>query len=327
MDTIAILVCYNGKWVTSKKMCTYEGGDSKGIIVSRNITFSELLERVHRIVNTENKEDKLCLKFSVSISSNECKRIKIEDNDNVKFFIKYICDVIPSSSFTGQHRRQGSDKCLESNGDVHGDFGTEYLDMINFTRVEGVHSGDNGTEMNGLQMHSAPPILANLETFSQVGVVGFGTMSELSIRHNWRQMGEQNEHNLGIVNDEEEDIESAYSWNNWDPKLEVGKIFSSKEALSNKLQLVVVRDPCPWRLRASSYGEKNFMIVKYNPVHECDMSFIHEKHRHASAKLVGNAVKRKLKDSHTIYTPSDIIRDVKQNFSVTINYCKAWRSR
>ncbi|KAI5335551.1 hypothetical protein L3X38_025684 [Prunus dulcis] len=108
--------------------------------------------------------------------------------------------------------------------------------MIDFTGVEGVHSGDNGMEMNGLQMHSAPPILAHLETFSQVGVVGFGIMYELSIRHNWRQMGEQNVHNLGIINDEEEEeIESAYSRNNSDPKLEVGKIFSSKEALSNKL--------------------------------------------------------------------------------------------
>ncbi|KAI5312704.1 hypothetical protein L3X38_041878 [Prunus dulcis] len=53
MDTIAILVCYNGKWVTSKKMCTYEGGDSKDIIVSRNITFSELLEPVDKIVNRQ----------------------------------------------------------------------------------------------------------------------------------------------------------------------------------------------------------------------------------------------------------------------------------
>ncbi|CAL8084251.1 unnamed protein product [Prunus armeniaca] len=371
MDTIAILVCYNGKWVTSKKMCTYEGGDTKGIIVSRNITFGELLERVHKIVNTDNREVKLCLKFLVSISSNECKHIKIEDNDDVKFFIKYSCDVIPSKvapllvsiedkgvtnvvgdrmHITTDMSRMAcsSNAIVESNGDVHGDFGTQYLDMIDFTGVEGVHSGDNGTEMNGLQMHSAPPILAHLETFSQVGVVGSETTSERSIRHNWRQMGEQNVHNLGIVNEEEEDIESAYSRNNWDPKLEVGKIFSSKEALSNKLQLAAVRGhfefkvkqscksrlvvvcsqgSCPWRLRASSYGEKNFMIVKYNPVHECDMSFIHDKHRHASAKLVGNAVKRKLKDSRTIYTPSDIIRDVKQNFGVTINYCKAWRSR
>ncbi|KAI5313312.1 hypothetical protein L3X38_042486 [Prunus dulcis] len=155
--------------------------------------------------------------------------------------------------------------------------------MIDFTGVEGVHSGDNGTEMNGLQMRSAPPILAHLETFSQVGVVGFGTTSELSIRHNWRQMGEQNVHNLGIVNDEE--------------KILKARIHGIIE--------IQIGSPCPWRLRASSYEEKNFMIVKYNPVHECDMSFIQDKHRHASAKLIGNAVKRKLKDSRTIYTPSD----------------------
>ncbi|XP_034197459.1 uncharacterized protein LOC117612938 [Prunus dulcis] len=123
-----------------------------------------------------------------------------------------------------------SNAIVESNGDVHGDFGIEYLDMIDFTGVEVMHSGDNGTEMNGLQMHSALPILAHLETFSQVGGITF----ELSIQHNLRQMGEQNMRNL---------------------------------------------------------------------------------------------VKRKLKDSRTIYTPSDIIRDVKQNFGVTINYCKAWRSR
>ncbi|CAL2246399.1 unnamed protein product [Prunus armeniaca] len=150
--------------------------------------FGELLERVHKIVNRDNREDKLCLKFSVSISSNECKHIKIKDNDDVKFFIKYICEVIPSkvapllvsiedrgvTNVVGDHihittdmsrMACSSNAIVESNGDVHGDFGTEYLDMIDFTRVEGMHSGDNGMEMNGLQMHLAPPILANLEKF------------------------------------------------------------------------------------------------------------------------------------------------------------------
>ncbi|CAL8089590.1 unnamed protein product [Prunus armeniaca] len=58
METIVILVCYNGKWVTSKKMCKYEGGDSKGLIVPWTIKFSELLDRVHQIGNTNSREDK-----------------------------------------------------------------------------------------------------------------------------------------------------------------------------------------------------------------------------------------------------------------------------
>ncbi|CAL2265815.1 unnamed protein product [Prunus armeniaca] len=78
METIIILVCYNGKWVTSKKMCKYEGGDSKGLIVPRTNTFAELLDRVHQIGNTNSREDKVCLKFSALVTSNEWKHIKIE---------------------------------------------------------------------------------------------------------------------------------------------------------------------------------------------------------------------------------------------------------
>ncbi|KAI5317932.1 hypothetical protein L3X38_037639 [Prunus dulcis] len=63
METIIILVCYNTKWVTSKKMCKYKGGDSKGLIVPQTITFAKLLYRVHQIGNTNCREDNVCLKI------------------------------------------------------------------------------------------------------------------------------------------------------------------------------------------------------------------------------------------------------------------------
>ncbi|KAI5343033.1 hypothetical protein L3X38_010909 [Prunus dulcis] len=94
METIVILVCYNGKWVSSKKMCKYEGGDSKGLIVPRTIKFAELLDRVHQIGNTNSREDKICLKFSVLVASNEWKHIKIEDDDDVSFFMKYNSEIV-----------------------------------------------------------------------------------------------------------------------------------------------------------------------------------------------------------------------------------------
>ncbi|BBH05491.1 hypothetical protein Prudu_016891 [Prunus dulcis] len=73
-----------------KKMCKYEGGDSKGLIVPRTIKFAELLDRVHQIGNTNIREDKICLKFSVLVASNEWKHIKIEDDDD------YNSEVTPS---------------------------------------------------------------------------------------------------------------------------------------------------------------------------------------------------------------------------------------
>ncbi|XP_020409192.1 uncharacterized protein LOC109946269 [Prunus persica] len=69
------------------------------------------------------------------------------------------------------------------------------------------------------------------------------------------------------------------------------------------------------------------MIVRCTTVHECDLRFVSDKHRQATAALVATSLKRKLKDSRTIYTPSDIMRDVKHNFGCTIHYSKAWKAR
>ncbi|VVA37611.1 PREDICTED: FAR1-RELATED, partial [Prunus dulcis] len=80
-------------------------------------------------------------------------------------------------------------------------------------------------------------------------------------------------------------------------------------------------------VRASRIGEYSFMIVRCTTVHECDLRFVSDKHRQATAALVASSLKRKLKDCRTIYTPSDIMRDVKHNFGCTIHYSKAWKAR
>ncbi|CAL8155373.1 unnamed protein product [Prunus armeniaca] len=203
MKTIVILVCYNGKWVTSKKMCKYKGGDSKGLIVPRTITFAELLDRVHQIGNINSKEDKVCLKFSVLVASNEWKHIKIEDDDDVKFFMKYNCEVTPSKlvpllvsiedkeltndvidsmHITTNSSRMGcslvaiveSNEVTQNNtnvADVRGDVGTDFMDMIDFNEVEKMHGGDNGTERNEVLVYSALPILGRLNTSAQLPIM------------------------------------------------------------------------------------------------------------------------------------------------------------
>ncbi|XP_021828016.1 uncharacterized protein LOC110768555 [Prunus avium] len=161
-------------------------------------------------------------------------------------------------------------------------------------------------------------------------------------------MGEQNRYNVAGVNDGEAYLDTGYSRSDWNPKITAGKIFSSKGALLTELQLTALRGhfefkvqfsctkrllvvfcqrPCPWRVRASRIGEYNFMIVRCTSVHECDLRFVHDDHRQATAALVATSFKRKLKDSRTIYTSSDIMRDVKHNFGFTIHYLKAWKAR
>ncbi|CAL2270609.1 unnamed protein product [Prunus armeniaca] len=197
-------------------------GDSEGLIVPWTITFVELLDRVHQIGNTNSREDKVCLKFSVLVTSNEWKHIKIEDDDDVKFFMKYNCEITPSKLapllvsiedngltndvVDSMHIMTDSSRMfcssvaiVESNevtrnntnvADVGGDVGTDFIDMIDFSEVEEMHGGDNGTERNEVSVYSGPPILGPLNTSAQLPIMPSGGESERTREHYLSQMGE-----------------------------------------------------------------------------------------------------------------------------------------
>ncbi|XP_021821693.1 uncharacterized protein LOC110763249 [Prunus avium] len=284
-----------------------EGGDSKGLIVPRTITFAELLDSVHQIDSSRMGRSSVAI-----VESNEVT----QNNTNVV--------------------------------DVGGDVGTDFMDMIDFSEVEEMHGGDNGIERNEVSVYSAPPNLGRLDTSAQLPIMRLGGESEPTHGHYLSQMGEQNQYNVAGVNDEEAYLDRGYSRCDWNPIIQVGQIFSSKGALLTELRLTALRGhfefkvqfsctkrllvvccqrPCRWRVRASRIGEYNFMIVRCTAVHECDLRFVNDNHRQATTTLVATSFKRKLKDSRTIYTPSDIMRDVKHNFGLTIHYSKAWKAR
>ncbi|CAL2257833.1 unnamed protein product [Prunus armeniaca] len=96
MDTVGILVCYNGSWVRKDNIDNYEGGEAKGIIVSRNITFPDLVQRIYKIMDADSNKDIVTLKYSVTLSSSVYKHIRFEDNDDVQYFVKYNTDVMAS---------------------------------------------------------------------------------------------------------------------------------------------------------------------------------------------------------------------------------------
>ncbi|XP_020426604.1 uncharacterized protein LOC109950869 [Prunus persica] len=277
METIIILVCYNEKWVTSKKMSKYEGGDSKGLIVPRTIKFAEQLDRVHQIGNTNSREDKYNSK--VAPSKLAPLLVSIEDKGLTN-------DVVHSTHITTDSSRMGhsSVAIVESN--------------------EVTWNNKNVTDVGATQL----PIMR------------LGGESEPTRQHYWSQMGEQNRYNEAGVNDDGAYLDSGFSRSDWNPKITVGKF-------SLRLLVVCCQLPCPWRVRASRIGEYIFMIVRCTTVHECDLRFVCDKHRQATVALVATSLKRKLKDSQTIYTPSDIMRDVKHSFGCTIHYSKAWKAR
>ena len=49
--------------------------------------------------------------------------------------------------------------------------------------------------------------------------------------------------------------------------------------------------------------------------------------RQATTDIIARTIKSKYMDPRSKYNPRDIQRDLKQNYGVTIDYQKAWRSR
>ncbi|KAI5342189.1 hypothetical protein L3X38_010064 [Prunus dulcis] len=126
METIVILVCYNGKWVTSKKMCKYEGGDSKGLIVPRPSNLLNCWTVCIRLYNSEVTPSKLAPLL-----------VSIEDKGLTN-------DVVHSMHITTDSSRMGhsSVAIVESNEvtwnntnvtDVGGEVGTDFIYMIDFS--------------------------------------------------------------------------------------------------------------------------------------------------------------------------------------------------
>ncbi|KAI5339355.1 hypothetical protein L3X38_018627 [Prunus dulcis] len=110
--------------------------------------------------------------------------------------------------------------------DVGGEVGTDFMDMIDFSEVEELHGGDNGTERNEASVYSSLPILGYLNTSAQLPVMRLGGESEPTREHYWSQMGEQNRYNEASVNDGEAYLDNGFSRSDWNPKITVGQIFS-----------------------------------------------------------------------------------------------------
>lgn len=82
LTKLRLLVNYNGKWANSR----YTGDKTKGILVSKDITYKELEDRAYRIVGVDPHEYKIVLNAKYE-SKQPTQPAEIIDDDDLKFFI------------------------------------------------------------------------------------------------------------------------------------------------------------------------------------------------------------------------------------------------
>lgn len=76
------MVNYNGKWANSR----YTGDKTKGILVSKDITYEELEDRAYRIMGVDPHVHKIVMKAKYE-SKEPTQPAEIIDDDDLKFFI------------------------------------------------------------------------------------------------------------------------------------------------------------------------------------------------------------------------------------------------
>ncbi|XP_050233537.1 uncharacterized protein LOC126682024 [Mercurialis annua] len=106
--------------------------------------------------------------------------------------------------------------------------------------------------------------------------------------------------------------------------------FQFRSYKSCKIEYIAIcNEPgCEWKLRASRNKKSSVFIVrKFNNVHTCKVGERMADKRQATYDLVGNFIKDKYSNFKTVYTPADIIRDMKKEYGVELSYQTAWRSK
>ncbi|BBN70309.1 hypothetical protein Prudu_1456S003400 [Prunus dulcis] len=356
MDTVGILVCYNGNWVKKDNIESYEGGEAKGIIVSRNVTFSELVERIYKIMDAEPTKYSVTLKYSVPVSASVSKQIRVEDNDDVQYFLKYNTDVMASKVTP----LVASLKNIEGHG-IEGCNGIVSVESSNAPATfvverRNVAISHNETENGGNGFNWS----------DWVEEVHFESGENIVADFN-QPSNEEEPYSAPILHPHEDSVRNPplCSVDRCNLNLPgnqvrvkciqfglirsmVGRVYPNKIALLKTISLAAIRGhfrfrtvqsgkrrfcvrcwqvPCPWKLRAYKVGLHEFKVVKYDPLHECDLRFVSSHHPQATAELVSDCVKWRFQDARSIYTAADIKTDVKKKFGVSISYSTAWRSR
>ena len=86
-SSVRLLISYEGQWRTVKQgLWSFEGQKAKGITVSKDITFHELVERLHSILMIDGSQYDLDIRFLVN-SVVPMAPIVMQNDEDVNFFI------------------------------------------------------------------------------------------------------------------------------------------------------------------------------------------------------------------------------------------------
>lgn len=298
MSQVRVLVMYDGEWFSSSGHFVYNGGKTKGIIISDKITYQELVDRLYQLVKVDPNEYAIIMKalYKANIPTIPAE---IVNDDDVRFFI----DENVAQPTDARSPLCITLKCRESQFQ-EGEGCYPILDHQN-----PFASGSESNQLSvvvpatqeGTQVEKPDPIAFDDDAMH----ISFGTQAELGcgdalLADDLEVVAQHNAQDEDVPHVEYGDklhvrrfdhsVAIDDPFNSYED-IACGKMFANKKELRKKLKLGAVKnnfefkvrkstkdrfevvcadENCKWRLRATKpKDEEYFLIRRFSNVHIC----------------------------------------------------------
>ncbi|XP_050207457.1 uncharacterized protein LOC126656877 [Mercurialis annua] len=308
MEFIQVLMQHDGQWNEDGKYTDFK---MTGILLEMNCTFNSFIELVYQSLQVQDTETELDIQYLIS---DDYPPVKIADERSLRFYIQLkkselnftrypICIILnKSASFLETSSSEAANNSLL----VHED---------NITQLDEQNSKETEMSYSNLDMIEYANLLCTLQ-------------------ENLPETDYDEDH--VATNQANQKIEEGGTFIDKETLISEMSLYGLKEHFQFKVQkscarqyrLKCIDDHCDWKFYASKIGHtKMFRVRKFNNYHTCFLEMRMGDLRFVSSKTIAKIIKSNLLDIKTIYTPNDIIRDMRNDYSIKLDYWKAWKCR
>lgn len=304
MKKILIYIAYNGRWTSNNK---YVDHQVKITMVQEGIGFLELQETIYKELALDSSESSLNILFDTKMDTS--RGMTIENDNNVAIYMYMIqneeefkrCPLIVEiePKVKSKEARLPESSIVKENSVRYGKGKEAIMASEDSSKMRGKSTSwsSNNVEVQNVEVLSPMTILPTME------------------------------------------IEN----------IKVNNVFKNKQTLKSSLAMIAIKknfqykidkscsevfwtscidSNCKWFLHARNVkNTEMFKVVKYNEMHTCSLDYKSGEHRQASAVLIGNCIKEKLRDPKAVYRPRELMNEMRDKYGLTISYEKAWRAR
>ncbi|GMN38298.1 hypothetical protein TIFTF001_007526 [Ficus carica] len=320
MDAVCVFVNYNGQWDGTSS--SYVGGEMKGILVPDNSTYVGLVELVRSVIGIRGPDKNIVMRYGVEPG---LPLVRIQCDADVKFYIQLkkkdvhvlskfpvTIDVLDKSAAEAMPAEVGASNHIDIQRSRDGGQSDEAMQHVNDSNTIIPPPLRFPSPTVGLDSHNEYEIEKQDEVMHN-GLCTAHDDCNAEKMHNAADSHRSNEKSIAASIGGHSIVNNTRSEND--------KV-STSDSLSDG---VIVADYTPVTMMR---GSEMFVVKRFDNVHTCSIEIVQGHHRQAKIWMIGECVKEKYLDpTNTLYRPSEIMRDMQDEFGVSFNYLRAWRGK